>query len=189
MKFKTSLLCSLVAFSASTLAADDTKTYVVELSADIPSELSVQLVDGSGNEVAASQTQPLLAAMEDMNGVSRPVLYTKGLLDGYKLQSNDQGVTFKITRTLSPITLPDLTGTNLAIDKNTIMIDPNSGCTEDHVGLGSSLPYNQEISYVTTAQGNAIICPTDVEFRFNTGTQVPVGAYAATLTIDVEPNL
>ncbi|MDL0445804.1 hypothetical protein [Vibrio alginolyticus] len=187
MKFKISLLCSLVAFSASTLAADDTKTYYVALTADIPSELSFQLVDGSGDELIGAQYQPLVAGVEPVSG--KPILYSNGLVDGYKLTSNDQGVTFKVTRTLSPLTHPsDL---NNAVWKSSFRVETAaSDCTEQLEWASSASLINQSLDLVSYVQNNTILCPTNVKFLlYGDISQVPAGAYSAILTIDVEPNL
>ncbi|MDL0445808.1 hypothetical protein [Vibrio alginolyticus] len=186
MKFKASLLCSLVAFSASTLAADDTKTYVVQLSTDIASEVSVQLVDGSGNELATSQTQPLVRYT---SGEGHVYLRAQRLVDGYKLASNDPGVTFDVTRTLSPLTIPS--GTDVDVYASNIRAVSDS-CTEnfESSALTASTMLNQEVKLRSTMTNDDSLCPTDVKFQFRKpNITLPAGQYAATLTIDVAPSL
>lgn len=186
MEFKHALLSSLVAFSTSTLAAYDTKSYVVELSANVPSELTVQLVDDSGNELLTSQTQPLV----ETSFFRWFALGANGLVDGYKLASNDEGITYRVSRSLSPLSSNVDLSTKLII--NRLIVSTDNGCTEYFGGpiannLVNENYSNSEAVIYSSIKNNDTLCSTDVAFVFFPN--APAGEYAATLTIDVVPDL
>ncbi|HBC3522770.1 TPA: hypothetical protein KDZ30_004607 [Vibrio alginolyticus] len=187
MKFKTNLLCSLVAFSASASAlADSDKTYVFNLSADIQPELSVQLLDDSGNELAPSQAVAMSAYNQPAGSQSMGKVYVEMLAKGYKLQSNDTGTRFKITRTLSPLTMPAIDG--YSVSGAGIFKPAAETCGESFTTAGTTVDGNQEVVHVTYAEHNDSLCSTSIEHSFNQN-KVLAGQYTSTLTIHVAPDM
>ncbi|WP_182038507.1 hypothetical protein [Vibrio alginolyticus] len=182
MNFNKTLLLSAIIAVSNSAFADDTQSFVVELTGEIAPELAFTFVDELDQPVPSVQN----VTMEEVNGIEDSLL-AKDIFVGTSIKSNDPAQNYVLKRTLSPFAVDgdeasfDALLSQLAID--------DSNCDEDHALSAVTTSTNEQLELSTSIAGGDKLCGTNISADWDPTTGIPVGTYTSTLTLDITPEL
>lgn len=157
--------------------------YRVNLFAEVPSELTLELIDSNGTPLPDYFS--VMLEQSETNVYKTYHLTTKSLFDGSKLKTNTQGVVFRVTRTLSPLVseaknLENFIGSN-------IYTAVNSTCDEDSTSFASTFGPNNISIQSQSAITEGRICGTDIYHHFKS--PIRSGLYTSEFILKIDPLL
>lgn len=157
--------------------------YRVNLFAQVPSELSLELIDSDGAPLPAYFS--IMLDQSESNIYKTYQLTTRSLFAGAQLKTNTEGIVFKVTRTLSPVVSEAKNLENFI--GSSIYTTVNSNCNEDSTSFASTFgPNNISIQSQSAITGGRL-CGTNIYHHFKS--PIRPGLYQSEFILKIGPLL
>ncbi|MCS0003175.1 hypothetical protein NB620_23190 [Vibrio alginolyticus] len=157
--------------------------YRVDLFAEVPSELTLELIDSDGTPLPSYFS--IMLEQSESNVYKTYQLNTRSLFSGAQLKTNTQGIVFKITRTLSSLVSGEKNLENFI--GSSIFTTVNSNCNEDTTSFASTFGHNNISiqSQSTITEGR--LCGTNIYHHFKS--PIRPGLYRSEFILKIGPFL